>query len=209
VSGSLKKTLVLKVDPEAPDPKLIRYAAGVLKGGGLVAFPTETVYGLGANLQDKEAVKRLYAVKGRPEGKPFTVHIADADQVKALGCSLDARSGKLAGRFWPGPLTMVLGSRDGGGVGFRMPANKVALELIRSSGVPVVAPSANLSGKKPPADAMAVMKDLDGKIEVVVDSGPVDLGVESTVIDMTVRPFKVLRKGAIAEEDLKKALPDG
>ena len=204
--SSLKKTLVLKIDPVKPDGKLIKYAAGVLKGGGLVAFPTETVYGLGANLLDKKAVARLYKVKKRPGNKPFTVHIAGLGQIKKLGCALDARAKRLADEFWPGPLTMVLKAKDGGSVGFRMPANKVAIELIKSAGVPVVAPSANLSGNNPPTGAREVLKDLDGKIDVLIDSGPTDVGVESTVVDLTSREFRVLREGAVKSKAIEKIL---
>jgi L-threonylcarbamoyladenylate synthase len=207
--AGLKDTLILKVDPASPDLKMIKYAAKILKGGGLVAFPTETVYGIGANLLDEEAIERLYKVKERPGNKPFTVHIAGLSQVKSLGCTLDARAKKLAKKFWPGPLTMVVASDGGGSIGFRMPANKVALLLIKSSGVPVAAPSANLSGRKPPTDAPSVLMDMRGKIDVIIDSGPTDVGVESTVADLTVKPFKVLREGAIREKELRKILADG
>jgi L-threonylcarbamoyladenylate synthase len=206
---SLKKTLMLKVDPDNPDLKLIKYAALAISRGALVAFPTETVYGLGANFLDGKAVKRLYNVKKRPKGKPFTVHISEKGAMKKLGCPPDARAGKLARRFWPGPLTMVVRSKNGGSTGFRMPANKVALKLIEYSGVPVVAPSANLNGKKPPTLAGEVLADLDGKIDILVDSGRTDVGVESTVIDLTVNPFKVLREGAIKREEIEKVLPNG
>lgn len=205
---SLKDTLVLKVNPVSPDGKLIGYAARVLRAGGLVAFPTETVYGIGANLLDGEAVSRLYKVKERPRSKPFTVHISDLSQIKTLGCSLDARAKKLAGKFWPGPLTMVLKSKRGGSVGFRMPANKVAMDLIRRAGVPVVAPSANLSGRKPPVEAGEILKELGGKIEVLIDSGPTEVGIESTVVDLTEKGFSVLREGALKKEAIEKILSD-
>ncbi len=205
---SLKDTLVLKVNPVSPDGKLIGYAARVLRAGGLVAFPTETVYGIGANLLDGEAVSRLYKVKERPRSKPFTVHISDLSQIKTLGCSLDARAKKLAGKFWPGPLTMVLKAKRGGSVGFRMPANKVAIDLIRRAGVPVVAPSANLSGRKPPVEAGEILKELGGKIEVLIDSGPTEVGIESTVVDLTEKGFSVLREGALKKEAIEKILSD-
>lgn len=203
---SLKTTLILKIDPVAPDVKLIKYAAGVLKEGGLVAFPTETVYGLGANFLNKDAIARLYSVKKRPNNKPLTVHIAGIAQIRALGCIFDARARKLAKKFWPGPLTMVLRRKKGTPVGFRMPANKVALNLIRASGVPVVAPSANLSGEKPPTDARQVLAGLNGKIDVLLDSGRTDVGVESTVVDMTAEPIVILRQGAVKESMIKKVL---
>lgn len=206
MKSSFKDTLVLKVNPNKPDKKLIKYAAGILKDGGLVAFPTETVYGLGANLLDEKAIRRLYRVKARPRSKPFTVHISGASQIKSLGCSLDARAKRLSAKFWPGPLTMVLGSKNGASVGFRMPANKIAIDLIKASGVPVVAPSANLSGNKPPLNASEVLRDLNGKIEVVIDSGPTKIGVESTVVDMTKRPFVILREGAISRSRLEKSI---
>ncbi|MCX5679511.1 MAG: L-threonylcarbamoyladenylate synthase [Candidatus Omnitrophica bacterium] len=190
---SLRNTLILKVDPIKPDGKLIKYAARVLKDGGLVAFPTETVYGLGVNLLNKEAIARLYKVKERPGRKPLTVHIADVSQIKALGCALDARARKLAKEFWPGPLTMVLRSKKGVPIGFRMPANKVAL-------------NPNLSGKKPPTDARAVLAGLDGKIDILLDSGHTEVGVESTVVDMTADPFVMLRQGAIKETRIKRLL---
>jgi len=202
--SSLKNTLVVKIDPVKPDGELIKYAAGVLRDGGLVAFPTETVYGLGANLLNKRAIARLYKVKGRPGRKPLTVHIADVSQIRALGCVFDARARKLAKKFWPGPLTMVLSRKTGGSVGFRMPANRVALSLIKASGVPVAAPSANLSGKKPPTDGGAVLAGLNGKIDVLLDSGHTDVGVESTVVDMTSVPFVILRKGAVKEGNIKR-----
>lgn len=178
----------------------------MLKDGGLVAFPTETVYGIGANLLDKKAVKRLYEVKKRPRNKPFTVHIASLGQIKALGCALDGRAKKLAGKFWPGPLTMVLKSRKGGSVGFRMPANKVAIELIKAAGVPVIAPSANLSGANPPTRAGEIIRSLGGKIDIIIDSGPTDVGIESTVADLTRKEIRVLRVGAVNIEELEKIL---
>jgi len=207
--SSFKKTLRIKVDRAHPDKKLLRYAAKVLREGGLVAFPTETVYGLGANLLDETAIKSLYKVKKRPGNKPFTVHIASLGQIKKLKCALDVRAGKLARRFWPGPLTMVLKSKSGKSVGFRMPKNKVALELIRMARTPVVAPSANISRKKPPVTAAQVLKDLDGKIDIVIDSGPTDIGLESTVLDMTTRPYTVLREGALKNKDIRKILING
>jgi len=180
-----------------------------LREGGLVAFPTETVYGLGANLLDKEAIKSLYKIKKRPGNKPFTVHIASLKQIKDLGCALDIRAGKLARHFWPGPLTMVLRSKNGGSIGFRMPKNTVALELIRMTKTPVVAPSANISSKKPPVTAAEALKDLDGKIDIVIDSGRTDIGLESTVLNMTTKPYTVIREGAIKNKAIGKILVNG
>jgi len=147
-------------------------------------------------------------VKERPKNKPFTVHVTGIKQIRSLGSTLDARAKKLAAEFWPGPLTMVLRSGKYGSTGFRMPANKVAIELIKASGVPVVAPSANLSGRKPPTEAGEVLRDLDGKIDVLIDTGPTDVGVESTVIDLTANEFRILREGAVKKKEIEKILSD-
>jgi L-threonylcarbamoyladenylate synthase len=171
-----------------------------------VAFPTETVYGIAANILDQKALDRLYEVKRRFKGKPFTVHIADMGAIRDMGCAVTAKAKLAIRKFWPGPLTVILKSRDGRSVGFRMPANRVAIELIKASGVPIAAPSANISGKAPPADAKLVLEDLDGRIDILIDSGRTAVGVESTVVDFTVDPPVVLREGAIKERALRKAL---
>lgn len=199
----MKKTLVLKVDPEAPDKKSISKAADVIKNGGLVAFPTETVYGLGANALDDLAVARLYKVKLRPRAKPFTVQISDINAMKDVwGCEMTKIVAALTGKFWPGPLTIILKSAKGENVGFRIPKHKIALSVIREAGVPLYVPSANLSGSRPPVTAEDVLKELDGKIDMVIDGGSADIGVESTVVDLTVKPAKILREGAISREIL-------
>ena len=201
----LLKTEVLKVNPARADKKSISRAARILRGGGLVAFPTETVYGLGANLLNKRAIDRLYRVKNRPKAKPFTVHISDLKMVERLGCHMSKKAEALVGRFWPGPLTIILKSKGGRKIGFRMPDNKVALELIKRSGCPVAAPSANLSGRKPPKSAEEVLRDLDGRIDLLLDAGRTRVGIESTVMDLTSRPPKVLREGAIKSRVLLEA----
>ena len=195
---------VIKIDPANPDKRLIASAAKVIKDGGLVVFPTETVYGIAANLLDKNAVARLYKVKMRSGGKPFTVHISDKSMIKDMNCIVTRTAEKLMSKFWPGPLTIVLASNFGEKIGFRMPANKIALELIKASGVPIVAPSANLSGKIPPVTAAQAMSDLESKVDMVIDSGRTDIGEESTVIDLSVSPLKVLREGAIKSEEILK-----
>ncbi|MCX5686585.1 MAG: L-threonylcarbamoyladenylate synthase [Candidatus Omnitrophica bacterium] len=203
----MKRTIVLKVDPETPDKRSISKAADVIKKGGIVAFPTETVYGLGANVLDKKAVARLYKVKLRPRAKPFTVQISDISALKDVwGCELTEAAAALTHKFWPGPLTIILKSGKGENIGFRMPKHKIALSLIREAGVPVYAPSANLSGSWPPATAGDVLKELDGKIDIVIDGGPADLGVESTVVDLTVKPARILREGAISREILSEII---
>lgn len=203
----MKKTIVLKVDPGRPDPKSISEAAEILKGGGLVAFPTETVYGLGANALDDKAVEELYRVKERPKDKPFTVQVLGLDAVKRMcGLDLTRETVSLAGKFWPGPLTMILKSKDGGKIGFRMPSNKIALALLMKVKTPLYVPSANVSGNKPPTTAKDVLKELNGEIELVIDGGPSEVGVESTVVDMSSSPAKILREGAISREALSEII---
>lgn len=204
--SSLRKTPVLKVDSSRPDIKAISFAAKVIRDGGLVAFPTETVYGLGANLLDKRAIANLYRVKNRPAGKPFTVHITGLGAIRRIGCPLKKEALALADKFWPGPLTMVLKAKDGRKIAFRMPDHKVALKLIRLSRVPVVAPSANLSGHPAPKSAREVLKELEGKIDLLLDGGRTSIGTESTVIDLTVTPPRILREGAIKKRDLFRVL---
>jgi len=205
----MKKTLVLKIDPKAPDKESIAKCAQIIKDGGIVAFPTETVYGLAANLSKEEAMERLYKVKARPRSKPFTVHISNIKMIKDMGGVLDEKSKALVEKFWPGPLTIIVKAKGSKKIGFRMPANKVALDLIKASGVPVVAPSANLSGGFAPTCAEDVLKDLDGKIDILLDAGPTTVGIESTVVDMTVSPPAILREGAIKDEAIFKVIGNG
>jgi len=200
------KASVIKIDPVNPDKKRVAFAAKVVREGGLVIFPTETVYGIATNLLDEKAVAKLYEIKGRPEGKPFTVHISNRSMIKNMDCEITGPAEKLINAFWPGPLTIILSSHSGKKTGFRMPANKIALELIREAGVPIVAPSANLSGKTAPVTAAEAIADMDGKVNLVIDGGKTSVGVESTVVDLTVSPIKVLRKGAIKEEELIEAI---
>jgi L-threonylcarbamoyladenylate synthase len=205
----------MKVDPVHPEQKAIEEAALILRGGGLVAFPTETVYGLGANALDGRAVARIFKAKGRPSDNPIIVHVAGREQVSALTESLPAAAEMLMDAYWPGPLTLVLpvgeivprevtaGLRT---VAVRMPDHPVALALIRAAGVPVAAPSANMSGRPSPTSAEHVLEDLKGRIEAVLDGGPAWVGVESTVLDMTSKAPVVLRPGGITPEDLRDVL---
>lgn len=191
------KTKILKVSPLYPDPAKIDEAAELLREGGLVAFPTETVYGLGANLQDKAATEKLYRVKKRPKDKPLTVHIISVEQIRAFVDEVPRLGSKLIRKFWPGPLTLILRSKEGKAIGFRMPSNRIAQDLINKAGTPIVAPSANLSGRPAPKTADEVLSDLDGRIDMLIDGGPTQIGTESTVVDLTTSSPKVLRKGAI------------
>lgn len=199
-------TEVIKVNPTNPERVFLKWAADILRDGGLVAFPTETVYGLGANYLDAGALERLYAVKSRPSNKPFTVHIADIDVPRALSCEISPRAKAIIDKFWPGPLTLVLAAGNGKNIGFRMPRNRLALEFITLCGVPVVAPSANLSGNVPPRNCADVLKDLDGRIDLVLDGGQTEVGVESTVCDISGESVRILREGAIPAEEIMGAL---
>jgi L-threonylcarbamoyladenylate synthase len=197
-------TEVIRINASRPGASGIKKAALILKKGGLVVFPTETVYGLGANLLDKRAVEKIYKIKDRPRNKPLTVHVADTASIRKITGKIPLRAAKLMERYWPGPLTVILRDRRGKKTGFRMPDNKIAFALIKKAGVPVVAPSANISGNRPPTDAREVLRDLDGKVDIVIDGGKTALGIESTVVDMTGRKPKVLREGAISRAEIER-----
>jgi L-threonylcarbamoyladenylate synthase len=208
-------TAVLVVDPEEPDPTAVEAAARVLRSGGLVAFATETVYGLGAVATDERAVARIYTVKGRPALNPLIVHVAGVEEAQACASDWPAAADVLASRFWPGPLTLVLNrgrripdivSAGKSTVGLRVPAGAVARRLIEETGEPVAAPSANRSNRLSPTRAEHVLADLDGLIDLVLDSGPTAVGLESTVLDITRDPPRVLRPGPITTSELESAL---
>ena len=193
----------------------IKQAAEIIKEGGLVAFPTETVYGLGADALNAEAVGKVYAAKGRPSDNPMIVHISSKGDILKLTPRITADMQKLMDAFWPGPLTMVVPALEiipkvtTGGldtVGIRMPSEPAAAELIRLSGVPIAAPSANLSGKPSPTSYKHVADDLDGRIDGIIAGGDCDAGIESTVVDMTEDIPSVLRPGIITAEQLSEAL---
>jgi L-threonylcarbamoyladenylate synthase len=209
------KTLVLKVDSQEPDIEKVRLAADFIKKGGLVAFPTETVYGLGADALNGEAVLSLFRVKRRPLDNPPIVHICDVKDVYRLAEMVPFRAKALMERFWPGPLTLIFKRSEVvpdvtvaglDTIAVRMPRHNVALALIRESGCPIAAPSANLAGKPSPTSAEHVLDDLGGRIDAVLDAGPTVVGVESTVLDLTVDPPQVLRPGGTPFEVLREAL---
>lgn len=190
-------------------------AAEIIKTGGLVAFPTETVYGLGANGLDENAVPKIYEAKGRPSDNPLILHISEFDEIKSIVKEIPDVAFVLADEFWPGPLTMVFKKSDivpyrttGGleSVAVRMPSNRIARELIKTAGVPVAAPSANSSGRPSPTKADHVLCDLDGKIDMVIDGGTVDIGLESTIVDVTGEVPVILRPGFITGEMLSEAI---
>lgn len=193
----------------------ISEAAEILKGGGLVAFPTETVYGLGGNGLDKEAAKKIYAAKGRPSDNPLILHVSSIEEVYPLVKALPEKAKKLMEAFWPGPLTLVLPKSDlvpkesTGGletVALRSPENALTLELIRACGFPIAGPSANLSGRPSPTEASHVFEDLGGRIEGILEDGAVGIGVESTIVDLSEDCPTLLRPGAITIEDLEEVL---
>ncbi len=202
------RTRVIQVDPKHPDPAAIKEAAGTLKRGGLVAFPTETVYGLGANLEDPQAIQELYRVKQRPFDKQVTLAIPDPGVVGSYGVEVSDFSKMLMERFWPGPLTLVLSRKGSSPLGFRMPKHPVALELLKEAQVPVAVPSANLSGHPPPRTAEEVLRDLSDQIDLLLDGGLTPLGLESTVLDLSGPCPLILRRGAMAEaiEELLSSL---
>lgn len=209
------KTKIIKVNQKFPERELLQEAGDILKNGGLVAFPTETVYGLGGNALDVEASHKIYAAKGRPSDNPLIVHIADMENLKPLVTEIPEAAERLAQKCWPGPLTMIFPKSDlvprettGGldSVAVRMPSHPVARELIRLSGGYVAAPSANTSGRPSPTLAEHVIEDMDGKIEMIVDGGCVGIGLESTIVDFTEEVPTILRPGYISQEMLAEIL---
>ena len=206
---------VLEVLASAPDPAVIAQAAQRLRSGGLVAFPTETVYGLGANALDARAVARIFEAKGRPAFNPLIVHAADVATVRGLVTRWPAEAASLAARFWPGPLTLVLprssavpdivtaGLPD---VAVRIPAHPVSLALLRSAGIPIAAPSANLSSELSPTTAAHVVKALGDRAVLVLDGGPTTVGIESTVVDLAGPRPSLLRLGMVTAHELESAI---
>ena len=214
---SHRQTLVRVVDRERPDPNTIREAASCLRRGGLVVFPTETVYGLGAHALDADAVAGIFAAKGRPASDPLIVHVASAAHLDAIARTVPPLATTLAAQFWPGPLTMILPKRTivpaavTAGldtVAVRVPSHPVALALLIAAGIPVAAPSANLFSRPSPTQASHVLADLDGRIDMVLDAGPTDIGVESTVLDLAANPPTVRRPGGVSVEALRALMPD-
>ncbi len=212
---SVIETKYYPIDPLAPDQGAIEECGRIIRTGGLVAFPTETVYGLGANALDEEACRRIFEAKGRPQDNPLIVHVASPDDIAVLTTELPPQAAKCIQAFWPGPLTLVLPkafrvpavvSAGLNTLALRMPDHPAALALIRAAGVPVAAPSANLSGHPSPTLGRHVMEDLAGRIEAVLDAGPCRVGVESTVLDLTETVPVILRPGGITREQLTEIL---
>jgi L-threonylcarbamoyladenylate synthase len=203
------KTKIIRVDGRNPNYAIIGKASKLIRSGEIIAFPTETVYGLGANALNPSSVSKIYKIKGRPSDNPLIVHIADMKTLRTLVSEIPREAIRIINKFWPGPITLVLKKSKivpkitTGGlntVAIRMPRNNVALALIKKSGLPIAAPSANISGRPSPTKASHVKDDLNGKIKLILDGGSTEIGIESTVIDMTQRAPVILRPGGISKE---------
>ena len=208
-------TKVLRVDPQNIDIDVIREAAEAIRRGGTVAFPTETVYGLGADTYNPEAVKKVFIAKRRPMDNPLIVHIRSMEQLYEVAVKVPPEAERLARRFWPGPMTLLLWKAERvppevtagrPTVAVRMPAHPVALALIRESGVPIAAPSANLAGRPSPTTGEHVVRDLYGRVDVILDAGETVYGVESTIVDLTRDPPVLLRPGGLPVEEVEREL---
>lgn len=202
----LIKTAIITIKPDYPESDKIRQAIKVLKAGGLVAFPTETVYGVGVNANNAKAVEQLYAIKRRPKDKLFARLVAESEAIDSVATDIAPAVYRLVDAFWPGPLTVVLNTRDASSIGLRMPRCNFVLELIRTAGFPILCPSANLSGAREPVSAEDVLKDLGGAIDMLFDGGRTPLAASSTVVDVRSQPFKILRQGFIQEERINEVI---
>ncbi len=208
-------TEIIAIDSENIDKKKIQKAAKIIQKGGLVAFPTETVYGLGADALNKKAVKKIFEAKGRPFDNPFIVHVSFPSDIDKIVENVSEKADKLIKKFWPGPLTLIFEKKKivpeevtAGlkSVAVRMPSNSIAHELIKESHTVIAAPSANLSGKPSPTRAQDVIEDLDNKVDLIIDGGDCEIGLESSVLDMTKEIPVLLRPGKISKEDIEKVI---
>ena len=208
-------TKIKKIDITNIDQSIINEAASIIKDGGTVVFPTETVYGLGADALNESASKKIYKAKGRPSDNPLIVHISNKSDLVKITSNVPEIADKLMEKFWPGPLTLIFNKSDivpkgtTGGlntVAVRMPNHPVALKLIKESGTCIAAPSANISGKPSPTTGEHVVEDLDGRVDMIIDSGSVGIGIESTIVDVTSNPPVILRPGYITVEMIKEVI---
>lgn len=206
---------LVKLNPVYPDPEIITRAAQLLRGGRLVAFPTETVYGLGANALDAAAVARIYAAKGRPKYNPLIVHVADVALVPTVAAGWNDAAERLSHAFWPGPLTLVLPKADAipegvtaglPTVAVRVPGHLVANSLLAAAGIPVAAPSANRSTQLSPTTGEHVLRSLGDAVDLILDAGPTPIGIESTVVDVTTSTPTLLRPGSITLDELMRVV---
>ena len=211
------KTRVLQVDPSRPDPAAVEQAAAALREGKLVVFPTETVYGLGAHALDPIAVQKIFDAKERPANDPLIVHIAHVGQVHQCAAGMPVGARKLALAFWAGPLTLVLRKKSEvpdlvtaglPSVALRVPSHRVARALMEMAGIPIAAPSANRFSRPSPTIAAHVLEDLDGRVDLILDAGPTDIGLESTIVDFTTDPPVLRRPGGITFEQVRSLVPE-
>lgn len=213
--GKLMDTIVRRIERNNIEQKIIEEAGELLKQGKLVAFPTETVYGLGADALNEKAAEKIYAAKGRPSDNPLIVHIANMEALEKIVKTVPEEAYRIAEKYWPGPLTMIFEKKDivplgtTGGletVAVRMPEDEIARKVIEAGGGYIAAPSANVSGRPSPTKAEHVEEDLNGKVDMIIDGGMVDIGLESTIVDMTVTPPMILRPGAVTREMLSETI---
>jgi len=197
-------TKIIKINPSTPEDTYIKQAIKVIADGGLVIIPTETVYGIVADVSNKKALDRLYEIKKRPKDKPFSILIAQENKVQEYCRDIPVAAYKLMRKFWPGPLTMLLKAKEQGKIGLRMPDNQVALEIISQSKVSLACPSANITDKPAPVTFEQAIKDLDGLVDLALDAGQTKLGLESTIVDLTTETLQIVRSGAIKDEDITK-----
>ncbi len=213
-----KKTKIVVLTENDPKyAQVVQEAGKILREGGLVAFPTETVYGIGANALDEQAVKKIYVAKGRPSDNPLIMHVSDVHILKDYVQHIDDKSKRLIAKFWPGPLTLIFQKKDTvpdiitGGldtVAVRMPKHPIAHDIIHSAGIPIAAPSANISGKPSPTRGRHVVEDLNGRVDMIIDGGKTTHGLESTVLDMTGDIPSILRPGSITYSMIKAVIGD-
>ena len=211
------KTIIRNIEKECIEKSVIREAAEIIKKGGTVVFPTETVYGLGADALNEKAAKSIYKAKGRPSDNPLIIHISEYEDLKKITKEIPKNADILINKYWPGPLTIIFKksnqvpySTTGGldTVAVRMPNHQVALELIKASGTCIAAPSANISGRPSPTKGEHVIEDLEGRVNMIIDGGDQKIGIESTIIDLTVTPPVILRPGYITYEMIKEDIID-
>jgi L-threonylcarbamoyladenylate synthase len=208
-------TRVIRLNPDCPDEGVIERAASIINGGGLVAFPTETVYGLGADAMNEQAVRRIFEAKGRPSDNPLIVHVANSETLSLVAARVSAKAERLMSEFWPGPLSLILERKPEVApsvspgldtVAVRMPASKIALALISTARTAIAAPSANRSGGPSATEAAHVASDLAGRIDMILDGGATRVGIESTVVDMTADPPVILRPGWVTRAMLARVI---
>jgi len=202
----MSSTKIVRVDPLKPDEKLLKEAAEIIKSGGLVIIPTETVYGIAADSFNQKAIERLSEIKKRPKDKPFALAIDKIEEVGELASEVSVTAYKLIYKFWPGPLTIILKGINQPSVGLRMPDNQIALKVISEVGRAIALPSANLAGLPAPENFSSAIKDLNGLVDFAIDSGALKIGVESTIVDLTAKIPQIVRLGAISGEEINKVI---